>query len=86
MDSCNEHDDFDAALIDAKKYPANLLRSQSFKYELVAYNETLRAQEARLFDDEPGYSGERLVESFDDCGKSGVHSDCFQTLLSSHEY
>ncbi|KAG8164438.1 hypothetical protein KVR01_006356 [Diaporthe batatas] len=67
MDSYDQHDVLNAALVDANTYPVNLLRSHSFKHELLSYNETLREQEQRLFVDEPDYSGVKLVESYDGC-------------------
>lgn len=69
MDSYDQHDMLNAALNDAKGYPANLMRSQSFAHDLVAYNQTLLEQESRLFLDDPDYSGVKLVESYDGCGE-----------------
>lgn len=69
MDSYDQHDVLNAALVYANTYPINLSRSHSFKHELLSYNEALRKQELRLFLDEPDYSGVKLVESYDGCGK-----------------
>lgn len=72
MDSSDQYDVLNAALTAADKYPANLLRSQLFKHDLVAYNEALRQQESRLFEDDPEFSGVKLFEAYDGCGKSAL--------------
>lgn len=79
MDSYDQHDVLNAALVDADEYPVNLLRTHSFKHELLSYNETLQDQEPRLFVDEPDYSGVKLVESYDGCGESKL-------ILILHKY
>lgn len=75
MDSYDQYDMLNAALNDAKGFPANLMRSQSFEHDLVAYNQALLEQESRLFLDEPDYSGVKLVESYDGYSESNIESD-----------
>lgn len=70
MDSYDQYDILNAALASANDYPANLLRSQSFEHDLLAYNKALRQQESRLFEDDPEFSGVKLFEAYDGCGKS----------------
>lgn len=72
MDSYDQYDALNAALTTADKYPANLLRSQLFKYDLAAYNEALGQQESRLFEDDPEFAGVKLFEAYDGCGKSAL--------------
>lgn len=81
MDSYDQYDILNAALIDAKEYPANLVRSQSFKHDLLAYNDALRGQESRLFLDDPNYSGVNLVESYDGGGKSNDDSNTLESIV-----
>lgn len=73
MDSYDQYDVLNAALTAANEYPANLLRSQSFKHDLVAYSEALRQrdldEDSPLFDDDPDFSGVKLFEAYDGCGK-----------------
>jgi len=82
MDS---YDQLNTALIDAKKYPTNLLRSQSFKHDLLAFNDALRVDECRLFLDDPEYpeySGVKLFESYDGGGKSDGEYDRTKALFA----
>jgi hypothetical protein len=75
MDSYDQYDVLNTALVDAKQYPNNLIRSQSFKHDLLEYNEELRRQESRLFLDHPEYSGVRLIESYDGGGEYSDDAD-----------
>lgn len=75
MDSYDQYDILNDALTASNDYPSNLLRSHSFRHDLVAYNEALGQQESRLFEDDPDYSGVELLEAYDGCGKSALESD-----------
>lgn len=74
MDSYDQYDILNDALTASNDYPSNLLRSHSFRHDLVAYNDTLGRQESRLFEDNSEYSGVELLEAYDGCGKSAPES------------
>lgn len=86
MDSYDQYDDLDAALANSNDYPVNLLRSQSFKHDLVAYNEALRQHELRLFDDDPEFSGVKLLEAYDGCGKLKFSSILICSVAFTKDY
>lgn len=76
MDSYDQYDILNEALTAFNDYPSNSLRSHSFKHDLVAYNDALGRQESRLFEDDPDFSGVKLLEAYDGCGKLAPESNC----------
>lgn len=80
MGSYDQYDALSNAIIASNAYPSNLLRSHSFKHDLMAYNEALGLQESRLFEDEPDFSGVKLFEAYDGCGKSTFEFDSLKNL------
>lgn len=80
MDSYDQYDALNDAVTASNSYPSNLLRSHSFKHDLVAYNDALGRQESRLFEDDPEFAGVKLFEAYDGCGKPALGFDSLKNL------